>query len=180
MAAEAGQTSSDGREGSLTMSGSAADAIVLASDSDTDEDEPAAEPPAVCHIICISDTHGEHDKAEVPAPPSAASVLVHCGDFESGSKLEEWLQRSPQSEYRYKLIVCGNTLDCCVHCTLRQANDMNYQTLLLADCCGCVEAEVPGLRAAMIASVGVEGGLFGTVCDSVELLKALDTVFRKQ
>ena len=74
-----------------------------------------------------------------------------------------------------KLIVCGNTLDCCVHCTLRQANDMNYQTLLLADCCGCVEAEVPGLRAAMIASVGVEGGLFGTVCDSVELLKALGT-----
>ena len=72
-----------------------------------------------------------------------------------------------------KLIVCGNTLDCCVHCTLRQANDLNYQTLLLSDCCGCVEAEVPGLRAAMIASVGVEGGLFGTVCESAALLAAL-------
>ena len=72
-----------------------------------------------------------------------------------------------------KLIVCGNTLDCCVHSTLRSANDMNYQTLLLSDCCGCVEAEVPGLRAAMIASVGVEGGLFGTVCESAALLAAL-------
>eukprot|EP00908_Phaeocystis_cordata_P023869 Transcript_6324.p2 GENE.Transcript_6324~~Transcript_6324.p2 ORF type:complete len:232 (-),score=97.03 Transcript_6324:104-799(-) len=72
-----------------------------------------------------------------------------------------------------KLIVCGNTLDCCVHCTLRHANDLNYQTLLLSDCCGCVEAEVPGLRAAMIASVGVEGGLFGTVAESGALLKAL-------
>ena len=72
-----------------------------------------------------------------------------------------------------ELIVCGNTLDCCVHSTLRSANDMNYQTLLLSDCCGCVEAEVPGLRAAMIASVGVEGGLFGTVCESAALLAAL-------
>ena len=42
--------------------------------------------------------------------------------------------------------VCGNTLDCCVHCTLRHANDLNYQTLLLSDCCGCVEAEVGGGR----------------------------------
>jgi hypothetical protein len=32
---------------------------------------------------------------------------------------------------------------------------------------------VPGLRAAMIASVGVEGGLFGTVAESGALLKAL-------
>ena len=72
-----------------------------------------------------------------------------------------------------KLILCGNTLDCCVHCTLRQANDLNYQTLLLSDCCGCVEAEHPGLRDAMIASVGVEGGLFGTVCASDALLTAL-------
>ena len=45
-----------------------------------------------------------------------------------------------------KLILCGNTLDCCVHCTLRHANDLNYQTLLLSDCCGCVEAEVGGGR----------------------------------
>ena len=37
--------------------------------------------------------------------------------------------------------VCGNTLDCCVHCTLRHANDLNYQTLLLSDCWSCVEAQ---------------------------------------
>lgn len=72
-----------------------------------------------------------------------------------------------------KLIVCGNTLDCCVHCTLRSANDLDFQTLLLKDCCGCVEDEHPGLREAMIASVGVEGGLFGTVADSEALLGAL-------
>ena len=71
-----------------------------------------------------------------------------------------------------KLIVCGNTLDVCVHCTLRHANDLNYQCLLLEDCCGCVE-EVAGLRAAMIASVGVEGGIFGTVATADALIAAL-------
>ena len=74
-----------------------------------------------------------------------------------------------------KLIVCGNTLDCCVHCTLRHAADLHYQTLLLADCCGCVEEEAPGLRKAMIDSVKVEGGLFGTVADSKALLTAIST-----
>ena len=73
-----------------------------------------------------------------------------------------------------KLIICGNTLDCCVHCTLRHAADLQYQTLLLADCCGCVE-EAPGLRKAMIDSVKVEGGLFGTVADSKALLTAIST-----
>ncbi|KAH8051432.1 isochorismatase-like protein [Aureococcus anophagefferens] len=36
-----------------------------------------------------------------------------------------------------RLVVVGNTLDCCVHSTLRHANDLDYETLLLSDCCGC-------------------------------------------
>ena len=61
-----------------------------------------------------------------------------------------------------------------MHSTLRSANDLNYQTLLLADCCGCVEeAAMPNFREAMLYSIGVEGGLFGTVADSAALLAAL-------
>lgn len=108
-----------------------ADNVIVLSDTDEDEPKvatvhPVATAPTVAtvstvatapqlayqtaplHIVCISDTHGEHDRVEVPAPPSATSVLVHCGDFESASKLEAWLQRPPQSAYAYKLVVCGN------------------------------------------------------------------------
>jgi len=59
-------------------------------------------------IVCISDTHGSYDKVAIPAPPSAESVLVHCGDFDCGSRLEEWLNSPPMSAYKYKLVVCGN------------------------------------------------------------------------
>jgi nicotinamidase-related amidase len=76
-----------------------------------------------------------------------------------------------------KLVIMGNTLDCCVHCTLRQAADMNYQTLLVEDCCGCVE--IDGLREAMIESVKVEGGLFGTVTDSTSLVDVLQRISKE-
>ena len=68
------------------------------------------------------------------------------------------------------LVVVGNTLDCCVHSTLRHANDLDYETLLLADCCGCVDAK---LADQMIESVMVEGGLFGAVATSHDLLACL-------
>jgi len=68
------------------------------------------------------------------------------------------------------LIVCGHTLDCCVHSTLRHARDRNYQTLLIEDCCGCCS---PSLRAGMIESVQVEDGIFGCVATSNDVLRAL-------
>ena len=49
-----------------------------------------------------------------------------------------------------KLIVCGNTLDCCVHCTLRHAADLNYQALVLEDCCGCAESEARRLASPVL------------------------------
>lgn len=84
----------------------------------TDEDEPSAVPPPKrpklqsssppLHLVCTSDTHGHHDRVAVPAPPSDESCLVLCGDFDSGSKIEAWLQKAPQVLYKYKIIVCGN------------------------------------------------------------------------
>lgn len=68
------------------------------------------------------------------------------------------------------LVVVGNTLDCCVHSTLRHANDLDYETLLLSDCCGCVDAR---LKRSFVESVCVEGGLFGAVAESAQFLDAL-------
>ena len=69
-----------------------------------------------------------------------------------------------------RLVVVGNTLDCCVHSTLRHANDLDYETLLLSDCCGCVDAR---LKRSFVESVCVEGGLFGAVATSTHFLDAL-------
>lgn len=68
------------------------------------------------------------------------------------------------------LVVVGNTLDCCVHSTLRHANDLDYETLLLSDCCGCVDAR---LKRSFVESVCLEGGLFGAVATSAHFLDAL-------
>ena len=65
-------------------------------------------PRKTLHIVVTSDTHGHLEKLTVPAPPSGESVLIHCGDFESGPKLEAWLKLPPQANYKYKLVVCGN------------------------------------------------------------------------
>jgi len=64
----------------------------------------------------------------------------------------------------------GNTIDCCVHSTLREADDRGYCCLLLADCCGAVD---PELHRAAVAMVKVEGGVFGSVAMAEDFAAAL-------
>ena len=64
----------------------------------------------------------------------------------------------------------GNTIDVCVHTSMREANDRGYQCLLLSDCCGAIE---PGLHAWALRSVQVEGGVFGSVGTSQDFVSAL-------
>lgn len=69
-----------------------------------------------------------------------------------------------------QLAFCGNTIDVCVHTTLRDANDRGYECLLLSDCCGCVD---PALHAAAVEMVTIEDGVFGCVARSDEFVAAL-------
>ncbi len=62
------------------------------------------------------------------------------------------------------LAFVGNTIDVCVHTSLREANDRGYQCLLLPEGCGAIEQ---GLHDWSVRSVLVEGGVFGSVA-SVE------------
>lgn len=66
----------------------------------------------------------------------------------------------------------GNTIDVCVHTSLREANDRGYQCLLLSDCCGAIE---PGLHDWAIRSVQIEGGVFGSVGTSRDFVSALSS-----
>ena len=69
------------------------------------------------------------------------------------------------------LAFCGNTIDVCVHTSLREANDRGYQGLLLAEACGAVEQ---GLHDWAVRSVLVEDGVFGSVAGVAAFVAALE------
>jgi len=113
---------------------------------------------------------GEPGWEIVPAlAPQAGDVIVEkatINAFVSG-QLDERLR---QLGIRH-LAFCGNTIDVCVHSTLRAAVDLDYECLLLADCCGAVNA---GLHRWAVESVQIENGVFGTVANAEAFVAAVE------
>ena len=68
------------------------------------------------------------------------------------------------------LVLTGITTDVCVHTTMREANDRGFECLLLEDCCGATDK---GNHDAAINMVKMQGGVFGTVSDSIRLVESL-------
>jgi nicotinamidase-related amidase len=68
------------------------------------------------------------------------------------------------------LIVTGVTTEVCVHTTVREANDRGFECLVLEDCVGSYFPEFHRVALEMIAA---QGGIFGWVTHSSELLAAL-------
>jgi nicotinamidase-related amidase len=69
-----------------------------------------------------------------------------------------------------QLILCGVTTEVCVHSTLREAVDRGYACITVAD---GTAASDPALQAPALAMIGVEGGIFGRVAMTDQLLAAL-------
>jgi len=68
------------------------------------------------------------------------------------------------------LVVTGVTTEVCVHTTVREANDRGFECLVLSDCVGSYFPEFQEVGLKMIAA---QGGIFGWVASSEDLLPAL-------
>jgi len=69
------------------------------------------------------------------------------------------------------LIFTGCTTDVCVHSTLREACDRNFQCCLVEDACASGDAYA---HAAAVHMVTVEDGIFGVVAKTDDVVTALN------
>jgi nicotinamidase-related amidase len=67
------------------------------------------------------------------------------------------------------LILTGITTDVCVHTTMREANDRGYECLILSDCTGATD---PSNHTAALHMVTMQGGVFGCVSTSDDVIAA--------
>jgi len=68
------------------------------------------------------------------------------------------------------IVLTGVTTDVCVHTTMRDANDRGYECLVLSDCTAATKYEN---HLAALDMIKMQGGVFGAVATSSQLIEAL-------
>lgn len=69
-----------------------------------------------------------------------------------------------------QLLITGVTTEVCVHTTTREANDRGYECLVVSDCVG---SYFPDFQRIGLEMIKAQGGIFGWVAASVEVIPAL-------
>lgn len=71
------------------------------------------------------------------------------------------------------LICCGVTTEVCVQTTVREANDRGFECIVPSD---CVASYFPEFHRVSLEMIKAQGGIFGWVTTSDEIIKALDQI----
>lgn len=106
-----------------------------------------------------------HDFVDELQPASGEIVLDKPG---KGSFVATDLDLILRQRGIQQLLLTGVTTECCVHTTLRTANDLGYECLLLEDCCASLKPEFHRISVEMTQVI------FGWVTTSKKLVTAVD------
>jgi nicotinamidase-related amidase len=71
------------------------------------------------------------------------------------------------------LVVCGVTLEVCVHTTVREANDRGYDSLVVKD---ATASYFPEFYRVGLEMIKAQGAIFGWLADSDQVVKQFDAV----
>lgn len=100
--------------------------------------------------------------------PSDMTAVSPTANGMIGGELELILRT--QGVDRFAL--AGWPLEIAVHSTMRRANDLGYECLLLEDLCTALD---PDLQPSAISQILMSGGIFGAVGESASLSAAFKT-----
>jgi biuret amidohydrolase len=117
--------------------------------------------------ILVRGEHG-HDIIDELKPAAGEPVVDKPG---KGAFYATDLDAILKSRGIKQLIVCGVTTEVCVSTTVREANDRGYDCLVLED---CVASYFPEFQKSALEMVKAQGGIFGWVGASADLLAVLD------
>jgi nicotinamidase-related amidase len=74
------------------------------------------------------------------------------------------------------LILCGVTTEVCVHSTLREAVDRGFRCITVGDACA---ASNPALQQPALDMIAVEGGIFGSVGVTADIVGAIHASYAR-
>ncbi len=116
--------------------------------------------------VLVRGEHG-HDIVDELRPLPGEPVVDKPG---KGSFYATDLQSILEHRRIRSLVVAGVTTEVCVHTTVREANDRGYECLVLAD---CTASYFPEFHAVALKMIAAQGGIFGWVSASEQVLAAM-------
>jgi nicotinamidase-related amidase len=103
--------------------------------------------------------------AELPFPATTMRAVGIDAFF--GSQLDSTLR----SSHITHLLLVGVPLETAVHSTMRAANDMGYECLLVEDATAALD---PDLKRNTLSMVEMSGGIFGAIGSTTAVIAALE------
>jgi nicotinamidase-related amidase len=143
----------------------------------TDLNGPPPSDPALLRLQSFAELGRGAGMRVVHLPGAAAPALdVLPGDITctrpafgafTGSDAELLLRGAGLRD----LLIAGFPVELGADCSMREANDLGYECLLLEDCCTALSEQT---LAGAVSSVQMSGGIFGAVATSNEVIAALN------